>query len=179
MYRQPEALNEEEGGTERWFPAIDQQTLSTDWMDQIIRYDFDQLAFSDAELAAPIQVGIHLVELRPTADTPAAASPACVHRDGEHYTCAHLIERAGVTGGKNHIVEPEWAGSAIEDVPPDAIIAAFTLERPLDGYIVRDDRVAHHVDAVHLEAGVAKGARKTLLIDFTPMRPATLMTAEH
>jgi len=177
MYQHPATLNVDEAGVGRWFPALDAETLAADWLDRIIRFDFDQTAFTEEERASPIQVGVHLVDHRPRVGQPAAASPNCVHRDGEHYTCAHLIHRSGVTGGENHITDPEWAGRAISDVPAGAIRAGFTLERPLDGYIVRDDRVAHHVDAVELAPNADAGRRTMLLIDFTPMRPHMLMDA--
>lgn len=175
MYHQPEALNTEEAGISRWFPALDDSIAMADWMQHIIRFDFRQLSFSEAERSAPVQIGVHIVELRAGRDAPAVASPNRVHRDGEPYTCAHLIERRGVTGGENHIVDPGWAEHQIESVPDEAIRAAFTLQAPLDGYIVRDDRVAHHVGAVHLDPAAEKGSRTILLIDFTPMRPAMLM----
>lgn len=174
LYQQPASLNVEEDGVGRWFPAIDGETLESDWLQHIIRFDFAQLAFTAAERSAPIQIGVHLVESRPSRNEPAVASPNLVHRDGEYYTCAHLIERAGVVGGENHIVDPGWANSPIGDVPQQAIRAAFTLWHPLEGYIVRDDRVAHHVDPVLLDADAERGARKMLLIDFTPMRPDML-----
>jgi hypothetical protein len=174
-YQQPAALNSEEQGSARRFPAIVPEVLASDWMQHIIRFDFAQLRFTAAELSGPIQVGVHVVELRPREGVPAVASPNRVHRDGEHYTCAHLIERRGVTGGENHIVDPEWADHEIGAVPRAAIRSAFTLENPLDSYIVRDDRVAHHVAGVELAPDAATGSRTILLIDFTPMQPYVLM----
>ena len=103
------------------------------------------------------------------------ASPNRVHRDGEHYTCAHLIDRHGVVGGENHIVDPEWADHEMAAVPQTAIRSAFTLENPLDTYIVRDDRVAHHVAGVTLAPGTESGSRTILLIDYTPMQPYVLL----
>ncbi len=191
-YQQPAALNSEEEGTARQFPAMPQSVLSSDWMEHIIRFDFVQLRFSAQEMSAPIQIGVHVVEMRPSHGVEAVASPNRVHRDGEHYTCAHLISREGIVGGEhytcahlisregivggeNHIVDPQWADNEIADVPRSAIRSAFVLENALDGYIVRDDRVAHHVAGVRLAEGSNAGARKILLIDFTPMQPYGLM----
>ena len=174
-YQQPAALNSDEQGSARRFPAVAPSVLSSDWMEHIIRFDFAQLRFTAAELSGPIQIGIHIVELRPRPGVPAVASPNRVHRDGEHYTCAHLVERHGVTGGENHIVDPEWADHEIDRVPRGAIRSEFVLENPLDGYIVRDDRVAHHVAGVSLAPGVETGSRTILLIDFTPMQPYVLL----
>jgi hypothetical protein len=174
-YQQPAALNSEEQGTARRFAAIPPDVLASDWMQDIIRFDFAQLRFTDAEMSGPIQVGVHIVEMRPRVGVPAVASPNRVHRDGEHYTCAHLIDRHGVVGGENHIVDPDWADNEISVVPRSAIRSAFTLEHPLDSYIVRDDRVAHHVAGVELADGAATGSRTILLIDFTPMQPYVLM----
>jgi len=174
-YQQPAALNSEEGGTARQFPAMPQSVLSSDWMEHIIRFDFAQLRFTEEEMSAPIQVGVHVVEMRPSPGVEAVASPNRVHRDGEHYTCAHLISRDGIVGGENHITDPAWADHEIADVPASAIRSAFVLENALDGYIVRDDRVAHHVAGVRLADGSTGGSRKILLIDFTPMQPYVLM----
>ncbi|MGV8840877.1 MAG: 2OG-Fe dioxygenase family protein [Bauldia sp.] len=174
-YQQPAALNSEEAGTARQFPAVPQSVLSSDWMEHVIRFDFAQLRFTEEELKVPIQVGVHVVEMRPGPGVEAVASPNRVHRDGEHYTCAHLISRHGIVGGENHIVDPAFADREIAEVPASAIRSAFTLENALDGYIVRDDRVAHHVAGVRLADGATSGSRKILLIDFTPMQPYVLM----
>ena len=176
-YQQPSTLNSEEGGAARLFPAIPGAILASDWMQHILRFDLDLLEFSDTEQAAPIQVGVHLVELRPRRNVSAVASPNRVHRDGEHYTCAHLIERRGVTGGENHIVDLEWADREIGVVPPSGIRSAFTLEQPLEGFVVRDDRIAHHVGGVDLDPAEDTGSRTILLTDFTPLQPAMLVDA--
>jgi hypothetical protein len=174
-YQQPAALNSEEEGSARKFPAVPNSVLASDWMEHIIRFDFAQLRFTEDEMNGPIQVGVHIVEMRPSRGVEAVASPNRVHRDGEHYTCAHLISRDGIVGGENHIVDPQWADHDIADVPGHAIRSAFVLEHALDGYIVRDDRVAHHVAGVRLADGAGSGSRKILLIDFTPMQPYVLM----
>ncbi|MCC6737315.1 MAG: 2OG-Fe dioxygenase family protein [Bauldia sp.] len=174
-YQQPAALNSEEAGSARKFPAVPQSVLASDWMEHIIRFDFAQLRFTADEMNSPIQVGVHVVEMRPSPGVEAVASPNRVHRDGEHYTCAHLISRDGIVGGENHIVDPAFADREIADVPAAAIRSAFVLVNPLDGYIVRDDRVAHHVAGVRLADGSTAGSRKILLIDFTPMQPYVLM----
>ena len=69
-------------------------------------------------------------------------------------------------------IEP---GDAVSACQGQAIRSAFTLENALDSYIVRDDRVAHHVAGVELAPGEATGSRTILLIDFTPMQPYVLM----
>ena len=174
-YSQPSSLNPEDGGRRRFFPTFERRDYSNPFLLELIRFDLANSPFSEAELAEPIQVGLHLIKLVAHPKRPAVVSPNVVHRDGEHYTWAHLIERVDAGGGKNWITDPEWAGSRIEDVPEANIRAGFTLEYPLDSYAVKDDLVAHSVDAVRVRPGVEFATRTMLLIDFTPMRAILMM----
>ncbi len=173
-YTQPAAFNGEECGKQRYFAAIERLCYDNPFIRELVRFDLAQAPFTDDELAGPIQVGIHLIRLVARPDRPAVASPNVVHRDGEHYTCCHLIERDDAEGGENWITDPEWAGSRIEDVPTSGIKQGFTLREPMDSYIVKDDLVAHSVEAVRVTEGAREGVRTVLLIDFTPMKPVLM-----
>ena len=51
------------------------------------------------------------------------------------------------------------------------MIARFTLEKPWEGWVVNDKRVAHYVWPIEVAAGYERGRRVILLTDFTPMAP--------
>jgi hypothetical protein len=176
-YNQPLSLNPEDGNKSRFFSAIDDEFYQTQLLRRLIEFDFSCCSFTPEELLNPIQVGIHIVRLVATSNQPAVASPNVVHRDGEHYTAAHLIEFVNATGGENYVTDPVYAGRPIENVPISGIRASFTLINPFESYIVKDDLVAHSVEAVFVKDGAQCGHRTVLLIDFTPMKPALMLQA--
>lgn len=176
-YSQPLSLNPQDGGKRRLFAAIEEDLYASQFIRRLIETDFACCPFTEEELCHPIQVGMHIVKLVATPNQPAVASPNVVHRDGEHYTAAHLIEFVNATGGENYVTDPVYAGRPIENVPRSGVRASFTLINPFESYIVKDDLVAHSVEAVFVKDGAQCGHRTVLLIDFTPMKPALMLQA--
>jgi len=117
-------------------------------------------------------IGMHLIKLSPSATMPAVASPDLVHRDGEIFTAGILIDRINASGGFNGITHTRWHDHRFGDVVDEDIYDQFTLEKPLEGYIVQDDKVAHYVSPVSCVDPNEHAERTILLIDFTPSRPA-------
>jgi hypothetical protein len=117
-------------------------------------------------------VNVHIVQIFATPGRPGVSSPPVLHRDGEFYTFAFLLERRNVMGGENVIGSLNVANKHPNEIPASEIIARFTLQKPLEGYVVDDHRVSHFVDAVVVdEATACLGYRTILLIDFTPAVP--------
>lgn len=116
----------------------------------------------------PFAVTFHVIRHTVTPGHHAVSSPDLVHTDSVLLSFVHVIERAGVTGGKNLITKREHAGKKWTDVPITDVHALATVVEPFDGYAFVDGDVAHYVSAIEA-AGDAEGARTILIIDFAPM----------
>jgi hypothetical protein len=174
-FTQPATLNSEERGRKRYFAALSDEFTENPLIQDLIRFDLSNSPFTADELARPIEVGVHLVRLEASQGRTARATPDRPHRDGEPFTWAHLVERCGVEGGDNYIMDASWADHPLGDVPESEIRARFTLDEPMDSYVVKDDLVAHHVEGVSAHPGSPGGWRTVLLIDFTPMERKLVM----
>lgn len=170
-YTQPASLNSEAGGVRRIFAPLAGPHYRNRALLSLIEHFRSQLPFDSDTLMEAMQVGVHLIKLEARPGKDAKASPNLVHRDGEPYTVAVLLDRFAVEGGENVITHPAFHDRQIEGVPAEAIRARFTLEQPLDAYVVDDAAVAHYVAPV-AAAGDGPGVRTVMLLDFTPLRPA-------
>jgi len=170
-FQQPKTLNHEENGNYRLFTPLPDHVYENPFLKQIVANMFWSLPFDFTLMEFPFQVGIHIVKLEATPNTMARASPDCVHRDGEPYTFAILLNSENALGGENYITDPDWQNNDIDNIPYSAIRDRFKLENPGDGYVVSDRDVAHYVSPVFSRNGISPGIRTVLLIDYTPMRP--------
>jgi hypothetical protein len=177
IYQQPESLNSQEGGKPRVFPTFPRSFYFNPLLNKLIRDDLALCSFGTYGYHTPIQIGVHIIRLEAKPGRPGIVSPPFLHRDGEWYTAAHLIEFSNATGAENWNTDPSYAGMTIDKIPASAVKAGFTLTKQLSGYLVRDDRVAHSVEAVHVAEGKTLGVRTILLIDFTPLKPILLLNA--
>jgi hypothetical protein len=168
-YFQSSAINPEHGGTQRSFAPLTKAQTENVFLRAAIMTSFRSLRWSLTY--QPVAVGCHIIKLVAETAAPGISSPDLIHRDGEPYTVAALIERTGVVGGENLITIPGVANLHPSEVLPTAILERFTLERPWDGWVVNDEKVAHYVYPVHVAPGNTRGSRTILLIDFTPMAP--------
>jgi hypothetical protein len=123
----------------------------------LIQFDAAFLPFNMRTSTLPIDVGVHMVSLRPNLGRPAWSSPrGLAHKDGEPMTCVHLIDRYGVNGGESRIADNELTW-----------VHKFTLNDFLDTLVIWDHMVYHHATEVQLADGYNEGRRDALLIDFT------------
>jgi hypothetical protein len=169
-YFQSLDFNIDQGGKRREFGAL----LPEHYLNFFLRDTIETCAavIRRADLAQPEYVNVHIVQVVATSDRPGISSPPTLHRDGEFFTFAFLLERCNVVGGENVIGTLGVANKHPSEVPAEEIIARFTLERPWEGYVVDDHRVSHFVDAVTIDdSGAHRGYRTILLIDFTPAIP--------
>ena len=165
-------FNPEIGDRSRYFPVLDPLISRSTELSDVIAHDFAKTTWSSLDLTNPIQVGVALMRLYTTSETPEAKiTPDCLHQDGEHYTFIHLIDRHNVIGGENAIAPVSWVGNRPDKVPRPELLARFTLEHRLDSYGVHDPKVSHHVSGIQMQEGQSEGWRHTLVIDFTPMSP--------
>lgn len=170
FYIQSSQLNPEYGGQQRSFAPLTDEQANSKFLRHAIMTSFRAIRWQHPN--QPVAVGVHLIKLVATLELPGVSSPDLIHRDGEPYTIAALIDRHGVTGGENLITVPEVANKHPSEIKNDAILERFTLDRAWDGWIVDDKRVAHYVSPVHVAEGHQSGERTVILIDFAPMAPS-------
>jgi hypothetical protein len=168
-YLQSAQLNPEYNGNVRSFAPLTEAQTSNAFLHHAIMASFRSLRWNYPN--QPVAVGCHIIELVAKLGAPGVSSPDLIHRDGEPFTVAALIDRKGITGGENLITVPELANKHPSEISGDGIIERFTLERPWDGWIVDDKRVAHYVSPIEVADGYQTGNRIVILIDFTPMVP--------
>ncbi len=162
-YAQSVLLNPENGGVVREFEPLPDELAANRFLHALIRYDFTQSPFarvSSSNLA--YDVGLHLIRLCARPGQPGVASPNKLHKDGEWVTWIHLMSRHGIRGGESVVADNDMR-----------VLFQATLEQRLDTVAVWDDAVFHAVNPVEVEEGRDEGYRDVLIVDFTPMLPAT------
>ncbi len=162
-YAQSALWNSEDGGSVREFEPLPDELATNSFLQALIRYDFEQSPFASVRSSSvAYDVGLHLVRMCARPGQPAVASPNKLHKDGEWVTWIHLVSRQGITGGE----------SVVADNDKEVLMRA-TLAQRLDTVAVWDDAVFHGVDPVEVAPGGNEGYRDVLIVDFTPMLPAT------
>lgn len=169
-YVQAADLNPEQNGNVRVFAPLTADLAGNPFLLWLIRKAFGLVA-PDFE-GRPVWVGCHVIRLLATPKVQGRSSPDLVHRDGEPYTMAVLIDRTDVVGGENIIATMDAEGLHPAAIDPRSVLAKFTLESPWEGWMLCDERVAHYVSPVEARAGAVGGSRTVLLLDFTPMNPS-------
>jgi hypothetical protein len=164
-YEQQGCFNPEHAGERRAFAALTGEQSSNAFLHSLILRCFSALPWT---LEGPVVVGAHLIEFRVKSGFTVASSPSNVHCDGEPFTWAMLIARDDIAGGENIIADPDSCGKDPGEIPNRDIRARFTLEKPLQGWVVDDLKVSHYVSPVTAMSGAAVGRRIMLLVDFTP-----------
>lgn len=169
-FYQRSELNPEDGDVVRQFAPIARELLDNASLRRLILFDLALLSWW-SERSKPLLCGLHFIKHVAVPGCDAAASPDCLHRDGQPFTAAHLIESTHADGGEIFIAPAFYAHRKPSDVPPEDILARFTLRKALDSYIVKDVQVAHYVTPVRVKPGYDRGWRTILLVDFTPLEP--------
>jgi hypothetical protein len=168
-YLQSATLNPEQNGAPRAFAPLTEGQRTNLFLRSTIKKCYRALPWH--EYARPIIVGVHIIQLIARPNSPGISSPNFLHRDGEPWTWAFLIERYAVVGGENFIAAPEVANRHPNEVTAPDLLARFTLEQPFEGWVVNDSRVSHYVAPVFVADGYEVGWRTILLIDFSPAIP--------
>ena len=168
-YLQSARINPEHGGKARAFAPLTTTQRTNLFLRSTIMRCFRSIPWSD--LSQPVIVGVHVIQLIAHRDAPAVSSPDALHRDGEPWTWAFLLDRRGVIGGENTIAMPDAANKHPSEVSDRDIIDRFTLRKPFEGWVVDDRKVSHYVSPVSVDSKHVTGWRTILLIDFTPAVP--------
>lgn len=167
-FTRPASVNSVAAGKRKVFKAFDDHLYNNELILDVIRGLFVRLPFDPDKKAGSFVVNVHLIKLAPQGTIEAVASPPLVHRDGEPFTAAILIDRANVKGGFNAITHRRWHDHSFQEVPREDVLDLFTLENPLEGYLVADNKVAHYVSPVGCVDPEFPAYRTILLVDFTP-----------
>ena len=155
----------------RYIRAIPRAIRRSRLIKALIKHDYRATFWDQEQLSHPIHVGVHMVRLCVSASFPVAiSSPNLVHRDGEQFTFAHLIDRKNCTGGGNIIATKESANQKVENLLDKDILKRFELNKPLHSYGVCDKMVSHYVYPLQfMKSQQDFGYRHVLLVDFSAM----------
>ena len=167
-YWQSASLNSEAGGNERPFAGLPSCVLENRTMIELLRLDYQLLPLDKLWKnfgKNVIEVGIHLIRMHASKDSPGVATPNYPHRDGEFFTFVHLLNRAGVVGGDSLIFSSIESNKELIRGP---LLFTTTMKDPLDTLCVWDRNVFHDVTPVQLDGASSSGVRDVILIDFTP-----------
>jgi hypothetical protein len=163
-------FNPDQGDKQRKFSSL----LPDQYLNLFLRTAIEDCAtvICRRDSTQPEYINVHIVQVIATPDEPGFSSPPVLHRDGEFFTFAFLLQRHNIIGGENVIGTLSAANKHPNEIPAHEIITRFTLENPWEGYVVDDHGVSHFVDSVVLdETAGCCGWRSVLLIDFTPAVP--------
>jgi len=163
-YLQSSSLNPEHAGNVRMFAALTEAQRTNRFLRWAIETCFRSLPWKQTRRS--ILVGVHIIRLEAQRGMPSASSPDYLHRDGEPWTFGFLLERHGVVGGENVIAPAKLANIHPDELADRAVIERFTLEQPLEGWVVDDRKVSHYVSPVRVVGDRDRGSRTILLIDF-------------
>jgi hypothetical protein len=164
-YEQPAENNPEHAGRPRFFAALRADQCRSPFLRMAIARCFRGISWPDRTV--PLVVGVHIVETVARQDHPGVSTPNHLHHDGEPVTWAFLLSRSNVAGGENIIAMPTAIGRSAGDLEASETLARFTLERPLEGWVVDDQRVCHYVSPIEVVGMEPVGHRTILLIDFS------------
>ncbi|MHB8270662.1 2OG-Fe dioxygenase family protein [Bradyrhizobium sp.] len=164
-YRQDAQYNSEYEGKVRSFSSLTEGQRTNQFITWLILKCVRCLPWS--KIPKSIVVGVHIIQLCARYGTPAASTPDFLHRDGEPWTWAFLLERVAVEGGQNTIAVPSAINMHPRDVSDDRIVDQFTLRKRFEGWVVNDQRVSHYVSPVSVAGGRSIGWRTVLLIEYS------------
>ena len=143
------------GGVERTFQPLEQETQENLFLHHVIWFDWSCLPVAAEELRTWI-VGVHQVRIVARAGAPGKPSPEGVHIDGESFTIQHLIQRNNVKGGIFNAYDAEKRPTF-----------HWIQLRPWESLFFTG-QTWHDATPVECRDPLREGSRDVLLIDFTP-----------
>jgi hypothetical protein len=143
------------GGVQRWFDPILDNTLET----AVSRAVFGACGRLVTDLAGPgpWRVEMHQFRIEAAADQSASPTPEGMHRDGVDWAFVMLVRRQNVAEGETRI-----AGAGGCDLD------RFVLAEPMDAVFLDDRRVRHGVTAVAPIDPGRPAYRDALVVTFAP-----------
>jgi hypothetical protein len=166
-YFQPEDENAYAGGIVRGFAPLLPETVENPFLAALVRRTFACLPVAVGRRGQAWEVRVHQIRIVASEQEPGEPAPEGIHQDGTDFLTLHLVRRHNVTGAESTIYD-------LDRKP----IQSYTMQQPLDSFILEDPRILHGVTPVHPADGNALGFRDLLGIDFifspSLQRPASL-----
>jgi hypothetical protein len=154
-YFQPEDENAYAGGVLRDFAPLLPDTVENPFLAALVRCTFACLPVAADRRGRAWEVRVHQIRIVATLEEPGEPAPEGIHQDGTDFLTLHLVRRRNIVG----------AASTIYDLDRQPI-ASYTMQKPLDSFILEDPRIMHGVTPVHPAVGSVLGVRDLLGIDF-------------
>lgn len=142
------------GGIERWFKPVTDETGNGASMRTILEYCralFGRLAPD----AARWHIEVHQFRIEAKTGVQGKPTPEGMHRDGVDYVLVLLINRRNIASGT----------TTVHDLDKRAL-GSFTLTDPLDAALVDDARCYHGVTPVEPENPAQPAYRDVLVVTF-------------
>jgi hypothetical protein len=155
-YFQPSEINQYAEGIDRKLDAIEEESLSNTFLQELIKFDFLQLPIKEQKKSDSWLVDIHQLRIITTEAESGEPTPEGVHHDENDFVCIHLIERKNITGGVNGIYNNNRE-----------LLKNATLTNHLDSIILWDPKVMHGVTPIHPKVSKNIAFRDVLLICFS------------
>ncbi|KAI8908281.1 2OG-Fe dioxygenase-domain-containing protein [Powellomyces hirtus] len=155
----------------RWYSPVSENIRNLPLLNRMILMDVAVCDWSEDELRHPIVVGIHFVKTAPNPSWPVGINtPNALHQDGHKFSFVHMVRRRNAAGGENIVAKPEHADKHPSTIPAEDILDTFTLEEPLDGFAVYDNKCTHFAGAVYqARPGDEYTERSVFILDVEPM----------
>jgi hypothetical protein len=157
-------INPLNGGENRSFAPLADDTVNNPFLHELIRFDFAQLT-SKKHIENDWLIGVHQIRITATTGVQGNPTPEGTHRDHENYTSQHLISRHNIGGGINF-----FYGNGPE--PTGAPQAVWKQKSYFDSYYF-DRSLWHSVSPIVSGKRDGGGHRDVLLIDFVKSSEAT------
>ncbi|MFI9240392.1 2OG-Fe dioxygenase family protein [Streptomyces sp. NPDC053079] len=149
---QDKAVNKVNGGVDRLFAPMTDAVANGAALRAVVRTLRERLPGPADGIDT---CGVHQIRVTATADAEGRPAPEGVHQDGHAYVGQVLIRRQDVEG----------AESCLYDLQGRPVHRALLTE-PWEAIVLDDRRVLHDVSAIRPAAGVDRGIRDMLLVDF-------------
>ncbi len=155
-YYQPAEINNYAGSIDRKFDSIKNKTINNPFLQELIKFDFQQLPVSMNEKSDPWMVDIHQIRIIATSNENGEPTPEGIHHDENDFIWIHLIKRKNVSGGINSIYSND-----------QKLLGDCTLNKNMDSIVLWDPKVMHAVTSIYPKDISKNAIRDVLLICFT------------
>ncbi len=154
-YFQPEGENSYAGGIVRDFAPLLPDTVRNPFLAALVRCTFACLPVAPDRRGQTWEVRVHQIRIVASKEQPGEPAPEGIHQDGTDFLTLHLVRRRNVAGAESTIYD-------LDRRP----IQSYTMQEPLDSFILEDPRIMHGVTPVHPADENELAIRDILGIDF-------------
>jgi len=102
---QSQKVNKAYGGITRDFAPITQEIMTNNFLQEIIKADFQTLPKSDKQKSKKWFIGVQMFRIEATKDYAGEPSPEGIHQDEHYFVLQHMINKYNVKGGRSTIFD--------------------------------------------------------------------------